>query len=400
MLDVWPPLLIQIQYYSVDPQVEDNLIAALEHPNRVRGIFLSSMSLPLERLVAVMQEPFPAMDFLFLQIKGTVSALPIVPNTFLGGSAPRLRSLTLDGIPFPTLPQLLLSSNDLVDLALDRIPQNGYISPEAMATCISASTRLTNLSIGFISPTSRPDPAIRHPPPLTRVVLPALTKFDFHGVSQYLEDLMARTDAPLLRAAHITFFNQLIFDIQQLPRFIGHAPALMPFYTARIKFDSIYVAFSSRRRSSINEVLKFKIPCIGLDWQVSSVAQICNQLSFVLSSIEELYIEGFGINGSLGRVDMDETQWLELFQPFTAVQTLRISDNIQSRVLSALRGLSGELATQVLPALEELQLGGYYHASDNWPFIIARLLITLWLSANSESGRGRILNAVSNPFHS
>ncbi|KAH9971524.1 hypothetical protein BGW80DRAFT_443445 [Lactifluus volemus] len=236
MLDVWPPLPIQIQYYSVDPQVEDNLIAALEHPNRVRGIFLSSMSLPLERLVAVMQEPFPAMDFLFLQIEGTVSALPIVPNTFFGGSAPRLRSLTLDGIPFPTLPQLLLSSNDLVDLALDRIPQNGYISPEAMATCISASTRLTNLSIGFISPTSRPDPAIRHPPPLTRVVLPALTKFDFHGVSQYLEDLMARTDAPLLRAARITFFNQLIFDIQQLPRFIGHAPALMPFYTARIKF--------------------------------------------------------------------------------------------------------------------------------------------------------------------
>jgi hypothetical protein len=374
MLDVWPPLPIQIQYHSVDPQVEDNLIAALEHPNRVRGIFLSSMSLPLERLVAVMQEPFPAMDYLFLQIKGTVSALPIVPNTFFGGSAPRLRSLTLDGIPFPTLPRLLLSSNDLVDLSLDRIPQNGYISPEAMATCVSALTSLTNLSIGFISPTSRPDPTTRlgHPPPLTRVVLPALTKFGFHGVSEYLEDLMARTDAPLLRAAHITVFNQLAFGIQQLPRFIDHAPALMPFYTARIKFYSIYVAFSSRTRSSINEVLKFKIPCFWEDWQVSSVAQICNQLSFVLSSIEELYIEGFGINGSLSGANMDETQWLELFQPFTAVQTLRVSDNIQSRVLSTLRGLSGELATQVLPALEELQLGGYYHTFDNWPFIIAR----------------------------
>ncbi|KAH9971523.1 hypothetical protein BGW80DRAFT_443372 [Lactifluus volemus] len=366
MLDIWPPLPIEIHYFSVDPQAEDNIIAALKHPNRVRNIWLGRITISLERLVAVMQEPFPELENLFLHIEGTVLVLP---NTFLGGSAPRLRSLTLDSIPFPTLPRLLLSSNDLVDLSLDRIPQSGYISPEAMATCISASTRLTNLSIGFISPTSRPDPATRHPPLLTRVVLPALTKFGFHGVSEYLEDLMARTDAPLLRAARITVFNQLVFSIQQLPRFIGHAPALMPFYTASINFDSTYVAFSSKTRSSINEVLQFKIPRIGLEWQVSSVVQICNQLSIVLSSIEVLYIEGFGINESLSR---DEAQWLELFQPFTAVQTLRISDNIQSRVLSALRGLSGELATQVLPALEELQLQGYYHAFDNWPFIIAR----------------------------
>jgi hypothetical protein len=212
MLDVWPPLPIQI-HYSVDPQVEDNIIAALEHPNRVRSISLSRMTIPLERLVAAMQEPFLAMEFLSLRIEGSGGTVPTLPNTFLGGSTPRLRSLHLEGIPFPTLPRLLLSSNDLVDLHLDRIPHSGYIPPEAMARCISALTRLTELSIGFKSPASRPDPITRPPPPLTRAVLPALTDFDFHGVSEYFEDLVAQIDAPLLHAARIKFFNQLAYGI-------------------------------------------------------------------------------------------------------------------------------------------------------------------------------------------
>jgi hypothetical protein len=344
-------------------------MAALEHRNRVRSISLSWISIPLENLVAVMEEPFPELESLSLSKEGTVLVLP---NTFLGGSAPRLRSLHLTGIPFPTLPRLLLSSNDLVNLSLSRIPRNGYISPEAMATCVSASTSLTKLSIGFISPASRPDPTTRPPPPLTRAILPALTKFQFHGVSEYLEDLMSRIEAPLLDVMKITFFNQLVFDIQQLTRFISHAPALMS-YSAVIGIYANYVemTFWARSRSSIHKTFSFIIFCGAVDWQVSSVAQICNQLSFILSSIDQLDIDNWR---SIWKVDMDDTQWLELLQPFTAVQTLRLlSDNIESLVWPALRGLSGELATQVLPALEELQLSGYQVSERyNWPFIVAR----------------------------
>ncbi|KAH9952358.1 hypothetical protein BGW80DRAFT_680353 [Lactifluus volemus] len=229
-LDVWPPLPIQIQCFSVYPRDEDNVIAAFERPNHVRSILLHEIRIPLEHLVAAMQKPFPELESLSLRMKYPDGAVPALPNTFLGGSAPRLRSLQFDRIPFSTLPRLLLSSNDLVNLTLDRIPQNGYISPEAMATCVSALTSLTYLSIGFKSPASRPDPITRPPPPLTRAVLPALTNFYFRGVSEYLEDLIARIDAPLLHCVVILFFNQLVFDIQQLTRFIGHAPALMPCY--------------------------------------------------------------------------------------------------------------------------------------------------------------------------
>jgi hypothetical protein len=164
-------------------------------------------------LVTVMQEPFPAMDFLSLQIDESRGPGPVPPNTFLGGSSPYLRLLHLTNIPFPTLPRLVLSSNELVNLHLLQIPHSGYISPEAMAVCISALNSLTRLSIGFKSPASRPDPITRHPPPLTHAVLPALTKFYFHGVSEYLEDVMAQINAPLLRAMEITLFNQLVFGI-------------------------------------------------------------------------------------------------------------------------------------------------------------------------------------------
>ncbi|KAH9971472.1 hypothetical protein BGW80DRAFT_1446344 [Lactifluus volemus] len=358
MLDIWPPLPIEIRCFSLDPQAEDNIIAALEHPNRLRTISLRGIAIPLERLVAVTQEPFPAMETLDLRVKGTVPALP---NTFLGGSAPRLRSLHLEGIPLPTLPRLLLTSNDLFDLTLDRIPQNGYISPETMVTCISALTRLTNLSIGFESPTSRPDPTTRHSPPLTRAVLPALTSFFFHGVSEYLEDLMAQIDAPLLHWLLITFFNQLVFDIQQLIRFIGHAPALtMPYDSAVLRIHDNYVQMIFRGR-------------LGID-----------------------YAE------SIRQVDMDDTQWLELLQPFTAVQTLRIlSHDIGSLVVPALRRLSGDLATQVLPALEELQLSRYRPSQRyNWPFIIARQHSDHLLSSESSSSTSRKFNVLYNPSYS
>jgi hypothetical protein len=229
---------------------------------------------------------------------------------------------------------------------------------------------LDHLTIGFKSTASRPDPTNLRPPPLTRVVLSALTSFYFHGVSEYLEDLMAQIDAPLLRVVGITFFNQLALDIQQLPQLVSHAPALIPpqdIAQIQISTDFIKLAFSLTRQHSF---LTFQISCRGVDWQISSVVQICNQLSFVLSPIEKLDIDAFE---SILPVNMDDTQWLELFQSFTAVRTLRISDNMQSLVVSALRGLSGESATQMLPALEKLHIPGYQACKhDDWPFIIAR----------------------------
>jgi hypothetical protein len=121
----------------------------------------------------------------------------ILPGSFLGGTAPRLRSLELHGVPFLGLPRLLMSATHLVVLDLLNIPRSGYIPPEVMATRLSALTSLESLRFHFRYP--QPLPALGSrclpPPPLTRSILPRLTKIRFKGASEYSEEILARIDA-------------------------------------------------------------------------------------------------------------------------------------------------------------------------------------------------------------
>ena len=139
---------------------------------------------------------------------------PAIPESFLGGSAPRLQHLELEYIRFPGLPKLLLSAIDLVSLSVSKTPHSGYISPEAMARCLSTLTRLESLSLGFRSTLSRPVQETQRPHPPTRSALPALFVFQFAGVTEYLEDFVARIDAPLLHSFDIKFYDRITFDTQ------------------------------------------------------------------------------------------------------------------------------------------------------------------------------------------
>ena len=194
-IDAWPPLPILVTSYDHWTWGVDNIIAALEHNDRIYQLNLFRVrSSEMKKVFAAMQQPFSALQYLDLYSKSETS---VVPASFLGGSAPQLQSLALQYIPFPGLPKLLLSATHLVKLHLWSIPHSGYFSPEAIVTGLSALTRLESLWIRFRSPRSRPDRR-RRPPPPTRTLLPALTRFTFKGVSEYLDDLVARIDAPLL----------------------------------------------------------------------------------------------------------------------------------------------------------------------------------------------------------
>jgi hypothetical protein len=85
------------------------------------------------------------------------------------------------------------------------------------------------------------------------------------------------------------------------------------------------------------------------------MAQICNQLLFLPSIVEKLDIKA----SSYLKSTLEDRQWLELFRPFTAVRTLRIHRKLQSLIVSALQELTGEGATEVLPALDSLYLEEY-----------------------------------------
>jgi len=111
MLDVWPALPISIRQHlcSQLSEVEiDNVLAFLELHQRVCEIELTSVSNEvLERVGQMMQKPFPALTKLLL--KSTSPSPLVLPNSFLGGSAPRLRVLELERILCRTLPDLLMS---------------------------------------------------------------------------------------------------------------------------------------------------------------------------------------------------------------------------------------------------------------------------------------------------
>ena len=388
---IWPTLPIIVDNWPdfrppvrPPPKDGDNLVAVLEHRDRVSWIRLLGLtSRLLARLVTVMQEPFTALKTLQLGIESNDDMAPVLPNAFLGGSAPYLHFLLLEGVPFPTLPRLLSSSGDLTEVRLRRIPSAGYFSPEAMATCLSTLINLKFLTIEFQSPSSRSNQSSRRSPQLTRVILPALAEFQFRGMSEYLEDFVARIDAPHLRLADITFFHQLIVDVRLLPWFIGRSEKLKPLDTATVIFGDRTVATVLGRQpqrpynpSADRQYFMLQISCKELDWQVSSIAQICRQFLPILSSVERLHINDSYYLKPDGQDDMDSMQWLELLHFFPLVETLRISKYLRPFVMPVLNDLTGERAVEVLPALRNLYLMGMQPSEREVvePFVAARQL--------------------------
>ena len=361
MLDVWPPFPLVI--YDIERLTEnvDNVLAALEHRDRVHVIQLSlANGSSLEKVFAAMQEPFPEMALLQLESHGEL--VPIVPDSFLGGSAPHLVSLRLHHIPFPGLPKLLLSATNLVDLYLWNIPHSGYISPDAVVTALSALTSLQFLDLGFRSPRSHPDQASRLPPPSTRTVLPALTEIWFKGVCEYLDDLVARIDAPQLNSLHMTFFNDIVFDAPQFTQFISRTPTLKAVENAHVVFG--------HRKATINSSPRYEtryevgILCRELDWQVSSLEQLCASHFPPLSTLEDLYIyECLYGEQQYWQDNIENMLWLELLHRFTTVKNLYLSKEFARRIVAALQELVGGRTTEVLPTLqniflEEVEPGG------------------------------------------
>ena len=358
MLDVWPAFPLIIEYSGYERGLEstrvDNVIAALKCADRVCRISLMDVRrVDLEIFLAAMQQPFPELTCLQLISNDTTET--VVPDSFLGGSAPRLESLLLSGIHFPGVPKLLLSTTHLVMLSLYQIPRSGYISPDAMVAALSTLASLEHLSLGFKSPGYRPDPASRCPPPSTRSVLPVLT-FLYSGFFEYLEDLVACIDAPQLNRLKIRFFDDIVFNTPQLVRFISHTPKWKAFEKVFIDLrDSITVDFSSQ--TSRNGEFTVTVLCYyGLNRRVSSLEQLCTSFLPLFSILEDLYFY-MGYHPDRN-ASVENRQWLELLRPFVAVKNLYLSEKFASRIAPALQELVEGRATDVLPALQNIFLEG------------------------------------------
>jgi hypothetical protein len=362
-LDIWPALPIVVHHRPYRKGKLDNLIAAIKHNDRVcnidfRAFFDTSQ---LEEVVSVMQVPFPALTDLKLVSNEAFETVTVIPDSFLGGSAPRLQRLHLEGISFPGLPKLLLSATDLVSLQL-HLPHSGYISPDAMVTCLSALVRLKSFTLEFESRQSRQDRESRHLPPPTRTLLPALTLLRFKGVREYAEDLMTWIDAPLLHRLRIAFFNEPVPNIPRLSHFINRIPKFQALDEARVIFSDsgVRAAFPLPIQTIGYEAL-----VLGILWdesvgQLSSLARLCRSLLPTLAKVERLHIYG---EGSLRPLHwsgaIQHSHWLELLHLFTGAKDLYLSEDLAPCISPLLRQLVGERTTEVLPAVQNLFLYEY-----------------------------------------
>jgi hypothetical protein len=362
LLDIWSalPIAIEDEHMEIWEEGLDNIIAALEHPDRVCSIDLTEFSsLVWEELAEAMLVPFPELTHLVLtHMVLSPDHEPVLPDSFLGGSAPRLQTLKLCHISFRALPNLLLSASDLVHLSFTHLSHLEFISPESMVACLSSLNRLQTLSLGFHThywefPSQSPR---YRPSPQTRAVLPALTDLTFKGTCDYSEDFLSRIDAPILNRFSMSFSLGRVFhalDFLHFKRFIDHANGLKPPKVARVWFNPW--STSVFELSQQHEILETR--CHRIAWQVDSIALVCDPPPFY-SSIERFDLIAFQSPSETGEDDMASTQFLELFRRFTAIQSLRVSECIVPLVATALLDVIGERATEALPNLRDLFLGG------------------------------------------
>ena len=324
----------------------DSLLAALEHRDRVRVVEITIPDTLFEELAMVMQEPFPALTHLRLNLDKRV-AMPNLPDTFLGGSAPRLETIYIAGISFPAAPTLLSSACDLVHVDLRRIPPSGYIPPDAMVASLAALPKLKYLTLGFVWCMSHR--GRMHLPSITRTVLPSLTRFSFDGSCEYFEDFVAQIDAPQLGCLYIEYLDEddvTGYQISQLCQLVDRTEQFKP---SRFRRADLTI----EPHLATVELVRQGQSSFRLSIHEDAICQVVNRLSALLSNVDLLFI----------RSDISEYEelgeglrWLELFRPFTAVKALSIDDELSNRIHLPLESVTGESAAEVLPALQLLYI--------------------------------------------
>jgi hypothetical protein len=113
-----------------------------------------------------------------------------------------------------------------------------------------------------------------------------------------------------------------------------------------------------------------------LEFQLSSLAQVCTSLLPTVSTVENLYIYEDPSSALTWSEDMESTRWLELLRPFIALKNLYLFKEFVPRIASALEDLEEGSITELLPSLQNIfvqQLQPSGHIQDGIrQFIAAR----------------------------
>ena len=377
----WPvtlPLIVDYGHPNHTPE-DDDVLAALEHSGRVHRISIVGTDSLLRKVVKVMHKQFPALSHLSIDwnLNGSV---PVIPKRFLGRSASQLQDLTLTLISLPHLPVLLSSARNLVTIMFEDIFQDGhaYISPKVLAEGLAMLPNLTFLYLTFHDDTSTTD---RSSP--IRAILPSLTLFDYRGCSNYLEDFLARLDAPRVDCVEIELFPEHDYRAPQLFWFLNRTENLKSdqFRRARLFFLPKNSDFSFKLDDPTGNCCQGQL---SLEmWRgvpVLDLVHILCQLTATFSKVDHLSVHGD--HDGLG--EMDSTEWLPFLRQFPAVETLHLSGGVAAYIVSAIER-TADSVTDLLPALHQIWLEDRQNDDDDVPVPVGS--IERFLSLRQLSGR-------------
>jgi hypothetical protein len=376
-LDCWPDFPIVLRYGifpgggTLVPRDEDEIVAALQKPDRISMIHLTLTEQLLDKLATLTPKPFPTLEVLELTTQS--EAILVLPDQSFCREAPRLHTLRTAKTAFLALPQLLSSAKNLVSLQLGSLPCNGFIPPDVLITNLSEMDSLQMFHIHFLSPNFEliPNPEETAQYLSKRVFLPALKYLEFHGAYEYLEYLLSGIDA-LVKYIYITFFNDLDFShLPQLQQFITRLTKTQGFLDeATVCYSKSNISFTSTRRG-MPLCLGLRISCRQFDWQVASLAEIYTQLRspVIHPGISQLdlyapppFPDGYD--------EMDTSPFLNLFRSFDDVEILRVNKEIGSHIAHALAGNTELLKVREIHLEEHGQFASVQKALA--PFITAR----------------------------
>jgi hypothetical protein len=293
-----PPLPLVIDHDDINNDLtaddEEGIMLALRSRNRVRRISLQ-MPLPsLQKVVMAIDGEFPTLEFLSIEPPAQHTARLSLPPTF---EAPQLRHLWLYYFANPIGSPFLTNAVGLVTLFLQWTHMSTYVQPELFLRAISLLPYLEQLEIGFISavPNIQIKSQLSHTPITIQVTLPNLRRLFFWGNSGYLETLLPHMTTPLLQVLNVHFFNQLSFSVPRLLQFIV-STEYVRFIRARLLFyhEGAFMDLDNSLAGTGQAGLAYfgtRIPCRHLDWQVSSIAQILNDLHQLFTFVGDLILD-------------------------------------------------------------------------------------------------------------
>ncbi|KAH9159555.1 hypothetical protein EDB89DRAFT_2083527 [Lactarius sanguifluus] len=337
-LGCWPAIPIAIDEHSFDPAGQDNLFAALEKTDRVLSVSLKLTKSELEKVTLAMQRPFPALTRLRLELIPSDSTAPVILPGFLGARI-----------------HLVFAGNQFKWHILS------CVTPASlrMVSCLTATTKLKDLSIEFKRATSIFLYFQKPPPPQTREILPALTRFRFLGDSNYFEDLVAQVDCPRLKSINVSYFcrfNDLI--VPQLFQFIDRTEGLRQAQFRRagvyVHDSSAHICLDDSQAEPHYRGLSLELPYRQSNWLVRLIGGLFTESPALISTVRHLSIDT--LTNNQGR---DNAEWLDLLRQFLSVVTLHFGGLSRIFVVPALGDLTEEMAAEVLPGLRLMNIEGW-----------------------------------------